>query len=82
MILIVVMPPANAFLNPSLVGLIASNALASGFNADELSPPSGPPRCECVSTTPGMIIFPFTSVTIAPAGIFVSAPPTEMIFPF
>jgi hypothetical protein len=41
---------------------------ASGQLDSARSPLDSPPRCAWTSTIPGMIVFPFTSMRLAPAG--------------
>ena len=76
-----VIPPAKAFLMDGDRGLNESITLTSGCMAEDRSPPSPPPIWECVSTSPGRIILPVTSLITAFLGILVRESPTAVMTP-
>ncbi len=45
-----------------------SSARASGCSGPDQSPPDTVPRCECVSTRPGITTLPAVSIVSAPRG--------------
>jgi len=78
----VVIPPETTRRNPESRGLIESYTRTPGWIGPVLSAAPMPPTWLCVSTRPGMMTFPITSCTVAPAGTATEpSAPTAAIFP-